>query len=330
MEDQGTIEQEGKMSLRHHEGDSGDDFGVESRVNLDDIIHSMKSGLYVADNNGNISFANQAFAEIFQYRTRDDIVGLNLAENLYERRKDRITFLRQLMENGFVSDYIIPMVRRDGSRVVISARSNFLKDKTGRVVGVQGIVKELPEEQEVRGNKGQEIHDLAYQDEEACRTLDKLIRDPLTGLYNYQYFMKCLEAETLRADRFFQPLSLIMIDIDNFEVFNNQFGREEGDALIKEVGVLFRKNFRDTDIVCRQSQDQFLVILPETKKEEALSVAKAVKDVIQESSFQTSVTCSMGLSRYISGMTTQELLLKANLGLYMAKEMGRNEACLYG
>jgi PAS domain S-box-containing protein len=128
------------MSLRHHEGDRGDDFGVESRVNLDDIIHSMKSGLYVADNNGNISFANQAFAEIFQYRTRDDIVGLNLAENLYERRKDRITFLRQLMENGFVSDYIIPMVRRDGSRVVISARSNFLKDKTGRVVGVQGIV----------------------------------------------------------------------------------------------------------------------------------------------------------------------------------------------
>jgi diguanylate cyclase (GGDEF)-like protein len=171
---------------------------------------------------------------------------------------------------------------------------------------------------------------MAYQDEEACRTLDKLIRDPLTGLYNYQYFMRCLEAETLRADRFFQPLSLIMIDIDNFEVFNNQFGREEGDALIKEVGALFRKNFRDTDIVCRQSQDQFLVILPETKKEEALSVAKAVKDVIQESSFQTSVTCSMGLSRYISGMTTQELLLKANLGLYMAKEMGRNEACLYG
>ncbi len=318
------------MNLRHNEGDQGDNFGVESRVNLDDIIHSMKSGLYVADNNGNISFANQAFAEIFQYRTRDDIVGLNLAENLYEKRKDRITFLRQLMENGFVSDYIIPMVRKDGSRVVVSTRSNFLKDKTGRVVGVQGIVKELSEEQEVRGNKGQGIHDWAYEDEETCRALDKLIRDPLTGLYNYQYFMRCLEAEILRADRFFQPLSLIMIDIDHLEAFNNQFGRKEGDTLIKDVGALLRKNFRDTDIVCRQSQDQFLVILPETKKEEALSIAKTVKDVIQKSFFQTPVTCSMGLSRYIPGMTTQELLLKTNLGLYMAKETGRNEACLYG
>ncbi|MFA5260258.1 MAG: diguanylate cyclase [Candidatus Omnitrophota bacterium] len=307
------------------------DFSKEVQVALDDIIHSMRSGLYAADNDGNISFANRAFAAMFRFENEKDVVGINLADRLYSQRNDRAVFLKSLNEKGFVSDYRIQMVRRDGSRVIVIAQSNLLKNKTGKVVGVEGILKELPEERvAAKESKFPENAEIIAVDEKAQQDLELLVTDPLTGLYNYQYFIRCLDFEVKRSNRFLQPLCMMMIDIDNFHIFNNQYGRENGDDLLKKAGAIFQENLRETDIVCRQSQDQFSVILPATTKVEALAIAKKVKDALQKTAFQETVTCSMGMSRYIPGMTTQELLLKANLGLYMAKETGKNEACLYG
>jgi diguanylate cyclase (GGDEF)-like protein len=139
-----------------------------------------------------------------------------------------------------------------------------------------------------------------------------------------------MDAEIRRVERVFHPLCLMMIDLDNFRVYNDKNGREKGDDLLKKVAGLLKENVRSTEIFCRQAQDQFLVLLPETKKDEALALAKTVKDIVQNALVDSNVTCSIGMSRFIIGMTSQEFFLQANLGLYMAKEVGKNEACMYG
>jgi len=302
------------------------EFDLDKGKVCSDIVDSMKEGVYVADNNGTISFANKALVDIFQYENKKEIVGLNLADSLYEQPKDRIGFLRALKEKGHVYDYEIKMTRKDGSKVIISARSNFLKDKDGKVIGVEGVLNDTTEKrvQEKSLFQGEEI-EVGKKKEQ----MEDFILDPLTKLSNYKYFMNQLSYEIKRVNRFFSPLGFMMLDIDDFREYNNDFGRANGDCLLKMVGSLLKENLRETDIICRQAQDQFLIILPSTQKEEVLSISKKVKDSVQKAKFDKEVTCSIGMSRYVIGMTQEELFLKSNLGLCMARQVGKNEACLY-
>jgi diguanylate cyclase (GGDEF)-like protein/PAS domain S-box-containing protein len=304
--------------------------GGASRLSLEDVVDGMKNGFYVADSNGNISYANQAFARILGYSRREDILGLNMAEKLYERKEDRGEFLKRLDESGYVSNYEIRMVRKDGSRVVISVKSSFISDKGGSPLGVKGIVEEVPAVREAGKKKERAIPDLPPKNEMVAQDLRSLIHDSLTGLYSYQYFMTCLDQEIRRVEWIFRPMSLMMLDLDDFAKFNEKFGREAGDALLKKVAGILKETLRPGDIISRQSQDQFLAILPEIKRDEALALAKTLKDAIKAKLSEHNMTCSIGLSRFIGGMSPQELFLQANLGLYIAKEAGKNEACLYG
>ncbi len=305
-------------------------FFEQREKRIADIISTVKAGVYMTDNHGTISFANKAFAEIFKYSHEDEIVGLNIKEDLYESKSDRGAFLQMLQEKGLVADYSIRMVRKDGSKVVISARSNLIKDEKGNVVGVAGVVREIPEPSESRGVVIEEIGQMATLDQEVCNELEFLMRDPMTGSYNYQYFMKALDLEIKRANRFFRQLSLMMLEIDNFSESSANLESATMEQSIRGLNELLKKELRDTDILSRQTGSQFIMILPETDRAEALQLAKKIKDAIEKFYEAEKKTCSIGMSRFINGMTMQEFILKVNLGLYMAKEQGGNEACFYG
>ncbi len=305
--------------------------GARSRpVKLcEDIIESIKSGVYRADNKGNVSYANQAFAEMLNYPNRDEILGCNLAKDFYQKRKDRADFLKAMREKGYVSDYKIRMVRKDGSVAVVSVHSHFVRDPEGRVVGVQGIVSDVPDTKDRSFAEGG-----SPAGEESGAGLDEGLRllaeDPLTGVHNYQHFVRSLDYETRRATHYGRPLCVLMTDMDNFEIYNEAYGHKEGDRLLKEVAGILKQNLRETDILCRHSGDAFIVILPETAKDEALATAAKIKKAVETYSFKRRMTCSIGLARHIAGMTWNELFLKANTGLCMAKEVGKNDVCLYG
>jgi len=303
---------------------------VADRMNLEEVVDGMQNGFYVADRDGNISYANQAFARMLGYPRREEVLGLNMADKLYEKKEDRSEFLKRLEESGYVKDYEIRMVRKDGSRVIISVKSSFVSDKGGATVGVKGIVEEVPAILEPGKKKERAIPDLPPSGEVIAHDLRSLIHDPLTGLYSYQYFMTCLEQEIRRVEWLFRPMSLMMIDLDDFAGFNEKSGRDAGDALLKSVAGILKETLRAGDIISRQAQDQFLVILPEIKRDEALALAKTLKDAVKTKLSAQNITCSIGVSRFIGGMSPQEFFLQANLGLYIAKEAGKNEACLYG
>jgi diguanylate cyclase (GGDEF)-like protein len=206
----------------------------------------------------------------------------------------------------------------------------LLCDEKGEPIGVEGILEEVIQEKPATRSKERPVPDLVPIDENAEGNFNGLMKDPLTGLYNYQYFMICLNAEIRRVERLFHPTCLMMIDLDNFSDYNQKNGRPKGDELLKTVAGLLKENLRSTDILCRQAQDQFLAILLETKKDEALDLSKKVKATLQTALTGQNITCSIGMSRFILGMTAQEFFLQANVGLYMAKVNGKNEACLYG
>ncbi|WP_224982531.1 diguanylate cyclase [Geomonas agri] len=157
------------------------------------------------------------------------------------------------------------------------------------------------------------------------------IRDPLTGLLNRRHMEESLLREISRATRTKQPLSVVMIDVDHFKNFNDTFGHEAGDHVLKEVGHLLQKNVRDSDIACRFGGEEFTLILPDADCEMALEICNRFRAAVKGLQLFMGrqhlghITISAGISVFPSdGDTIQQLLAAADEALYEAKEKGRD------
>ncbi len=151
------------------------------------------------------------------------------------------------------------------------------------------------------------------------------VTDPLTRIYNYRKFSDSLEHEIKRLGRTKGNLCVMMLDLDNFKSYNDSFGHLEGDTLLRGIGEILRKNLRDTDIVCRYAGDEFVIVLPDTNIEGLKESATKVIREVSAHPFKRQVTVSLGAARYQEGMTSNELMLKADKSLYEAKEKGKNQ-----
>ncbi|MBQ8459839.1 diguanylate cyclase [bacterium] len=155
--------------------------------------------------------------------------------------------------------------------------------------------------------------------------------DGLTELYNHRYFQEQLQNQVSHSKRYNVPLSLIIIDIDFFKKFNDTYGHQSGDAVLKQVATLLKKNVRMTDIVCRYGGEEMSIILPNTKYEEAVGIANKLCTIVASKKCKLSgnresnVTISLGVSTFgIDGETPAEIIESADKRLYNAKENGRN------
>ncbi len=107
------------------------------------------------------------------------------------------------------------------------------------------------------------------------------VTDRLTDLYNHGYFKQRLDEEFKRAARFGHPMSLIMLDIDDFKAFNDTFGHLRGDALLKAVSNVIRANLRTMDVAARYGGEEFVVVLPETDTAGAVAVAERIREGVE-------------------------------------------------
>lgn len=157
------------------------------------------------------------------------------------------------------------------------------------------------------------------------------IRDPLTTLFNRRYLEETFERELSRAARRGQPLGLIMADLDHFKQFNDRYGHATGDELLRSLGVFFRNHSRTGDIACRYGGEEFLLILPDAKREDVVERAEAMRRDIKEIAVErgkeklTGVTLSFGVAVYpANGRSVDKLVAASDRALYMAKERGRD------
>jgi len=160
--------------------------------------------------------------------------------------------------------------------------------------------------------------------------------DGLTELYNHRYFQETLKQQIDISRRYNQSVSLIICDIDFFKKFNDTYGHQTGDAVLRQVAQTLKKNSRTTDYVCRYGGEEMGIILPNTNSEEALQLANRICTAVAGNPFHITpidtvpVTVSLGVSTFPeNAQTPQDLIEWADKGLYYAKEHGRNQVGRY-
>lgn len=160
--------------------------------------------------------------------------------------------------------------------------------------------------------------------------------DGLTELYNHRYFQDTLRKQIDIARRYNQAFSLIIIDIDFFKKFNDTYGHQAGDAVLRQVAKILKNNSRATDYVCRYGGEEMTIILPNTSAEDALFNANRICKAVADTPFhltpvdKVNVTISLGVSTFPdNAQTPQDLIEWADKGLYYAKEHGRNQVGRY-
>jgi len=157
------------------------------------------------------------------------------------------------------------------------------------------------------------------------------ITDSLTGLYNVRYFRNQLPLEISRVESIGIPLSLLMLDIDDFKQYNDTQGHPAGDRLLGAFGILIQSSIRDGDTACRYGGDEFAVILPGIDSQAAVDVAERIRRGLEQMEYNTgsrtgSVTVSVGIAQYQSGQDFSALIDQADCALYQAKKQGKNRA----
>ena len=162
------------------------------------------------------------------------------------------------------------------------------------------------------------------------------ITDDLTETHNYRYFMESLDLELRRAKRYEYPISLMMLDIDHFKIYNDTYGHMTGDRVLKRVANVIKETVRHTDILARYGGEEFVGILIKTNLDEAYQVAERVRKAVEDSTIeheetqpQGRLTVSVGISTLNSKISSLKALIKtADEALYEAKRTGRNRVAI--
>ena len=159
--------------------------------------------------------------------------------------------------------------------------------------------------------------------------------DILTGLNNHRAFRRRLQEEIERSQRYRHPLSLILIDLDNFKRVNDTQGHPAGDAILAQVGTILRRGSRGTDMVARYGGEEMVVLCPETRPDEALILAERIREKIANNTFGVptgaaiNLTISLGIAAVPDhGLDAEGLIDAADRALYAAKSQGRNRVCV--
>ncbi|MCF8052518.1 MAG: diguanylate cyclase [Desulfobacterales bacterium] len=160
------------------------------------------------------------------------------------------------------------------------------------------------------------------------------ITDDLTKLYNSRHFYQQLELEADRANRYENPLALLLLDIDFFKQYNDSHGHLEGDRVLVRLGEVIRSLLRKMDSAYRYGGEEFTVILPETNAREALNVAQRIRRAVEQEKFVTAegeksqVTISIGVTEYQRNEDVKSFINRSDKAMYRSKIEGRNKVSL--
>jgi len=150
------------------------------------------------------------------------------------------------------------------------------------------------------------------------------LTDPLTELPNRRHFDIIIDAELKRSARYNRPLSLLLIDFDNFKKYNDDFGHIAGDKVLKGYAGIMKSAIREVDFICRYGGDEFIVVLPETDETFARAVAQRIITNVNKGSKKFTITLSIGVSTYpLDGEDKNELVHAADKACYIAKSNTR-------
>ncbi len=226
--------------------------------------------------------------------------------------------------------------------ILISAKADLESRVTGLRIGADDFLAKPFAEAEIQARAASMLRIKSLQDQlrDAKAQLERLaVVDGLTGIYNRRTFEERLRDEFRRCQRYGDPVSLIILDLDHFKRLNDEYGHPFGDRVLRDTAGLISSTLRDPDICARYGGEEFAVILPKTHLEGALAVGERILAQLREKTYSVAgnpsiasgcadvrVTASAGVAFHPSaGVTTPELLIdRADEALYRAKRDGRD------
>ena len=274
---------------------------------------------------GNYIGCNRAFKEFYGLNEAQ-VIGHNDLEIFGEEQgsafRERDAHVIENRRDNLCEEWVtLP----DGKQALFHTHKTILKDETDNIIGLLSISRDITDE-----------HRHMIELEESEQTYKELANtDSLTGIPNRRLFFelskKHFELTSLRN----QPLSLLMIDVDDFKQINDTYGHLVGDKVLKHIVNLFRTRLREKDLLARYAGDEFAVLLPDTHADAARKTADALRKILRQTPYTTatgieiSVTLSIGVSEHRDEDICEELLQNADKALYYAKELGRDRVEIY-
>ena len=158
---------------------------------------------------------------------------------------------------------------------------------------------------------------------------ERSMTDALTGLFNRYGLQRALSREMAEARRYSRPFSCLMFDLDNFKVVNDTYGHPTGDMAIRQVSQILNEAIRRSDMIFRYGGEEFLALLPETNLSGAKSLGEKIRVLAEERNFGSSdnrfcLTLSIGVAEMYPHESGNDMIARADMALYYAKEGGRN------
>ena len=267
-------------------------------------IEQTKEMVRITDKNSIITYVNEAVVTETVY-SKEELIGQK--SSIFKSGKQDESFYRNLW-NTILSRNIY-------KNVIINKR------KDGTLYHEEQTITPVFDEQNSLFfvSTG---HDISERIEVEKKLHSLATKDSLTGVYNRYSLNKEIDTNIKKYERYADIFSLLMIDIDYFKNVNDTYGHDVGDLVLKEICSVIENLIRETDIFGRWGGEEFLLILPKTNKDEAISMATRIKNIIEEHKFDyiPQITVSIGVSVY-----NESIILKdVDDALYKAKSTGRN------
>jgi diguanylate cyclase (GGDEF)-like protein/PAS domain S-box-containing protein len=224
--------------------------------------------------------------------------------------------------------------KKNGEEIDVEITAELVRDAEGAPLHIQSVARDIKERKKNEAilqdaNKQLRLQ-LGEIEKLEAKLREQAIRDPLTNLFNRRYLEETLEREFPRAKREGTEICLIMVDIDGFKAFNDTYGHDTGDALLRRLGLLMRSTVRLSDISCRFGGEEFVMVMPGTSLDKGYERAERIRLAfegldIRHPGGYLSATLSLGVAVYPHhGETWQEVLHAADRAMYVAKDAGKN------
>lgn len=310
-----------------------------------DLFEGVPVACFTTDQDGRVFEWNQACKTLYG-REGYEVLGQIIWEmiSLPEDQKKYIEMHEKVFSGVPVESHERVDIRSDGEKRNVLSQMIPISGQNKKVVGAIVASMDITERKEMEDQLEREIirafdysvqvelnqHELEHQKkelEEKNFLLSNIaVTDGLTGLVNHRSFYDHLEKEVKRFFRYQSELSLIILDIDDFKQWNDQFGHLEGDKILENVARILRDASRENDIVARYGGEEFALILQETNHEGALILAERIRSAIEEEPWRYGVvSISLGVATMDNLMkTTSDFVNAADQALYYSKKHGKN------
>ena len=281
------------------------------------IFHSLPEGTFLR--------VNPAYARMFGYASPAEMVSAvtNISTQLFVDSEKRSDLLAATLENGGWVYAENRYRRKDGAMLTANMSMRKVLNADGTIAYLEGFVEDI--------TKRKQMEEALRESEEKYRELS--IIDNLTQLYNSRHFYDQLKMEIDRAERYRQPLTLLLLDLDDFKRFNDAYGHVEGDQVLLRVGQVIKRSLRQTDSAYRYGGEEFVILLPMTTSADGAVTAERIRAEFRSELFFPApgqgvhVTVSMGLAQYKPQEEIKTFVHRVDQLMYQGKKNGKDRVC---